>query len=54
MSSYRCPYCQLIRYDRGQRYVQAFCTGIKECRKNHEAGMVYSLSTGWVIKEEEE
>jgi len=26
--------------------------GIKECRKNHEAGMKYSVSTGWVMKDE--
>ena len=36
MSNYRCEYCGLIRYDRGQRYVRAFCIGRKECRAEHE------------------
>tara|TARA_R110002096_G_scaffold394805_1_gene590096 strand:- start:94 stop:225 length:132 start_codon:yes stop_codon:yes gene_type:complete len=35
MNSYRCQYCGLIKYDRGQKYIQAFCIGIKECRKTH-------------------
>ena len=36
MSSYRCEYCGCIRYDRGQKYVQAFCIGRKECRAEQE------------------